>query len=145
MLDQPVAQQLFFASGDSSQPRYAIDHIACQMKAVEIVHHRHVERRCGGALFFIAAHVHIVVIGAAIGQAMNEPRIAVECEDDGFIGGEDGVEIAVGETVGMLGGRLERHQIDDVDHANFSNPVYGRVTNPRPRAFRASGYRRSKP
>ena len=59
------------------------------------------------------------MIGAAIGQAVNEPGIAVEGEDDWLVSGEEGIEIFVAEAVGVLGVRLELHEIDDVDDANF--------------------------
>ena len=37
----------------------------------------------------------------------------------GLSRGEEGIEILVAEAVGMLGGGLELHQIDDVDDADF--------------------------
>ena len=80
--------------GDVAQARNAVDDVAGQVETVQIVEHGHIERRGGGAFFLIAADVQIVVIGAAVGQAVDQPGIAVEGEDDGFVGGEDGIEIA---------------------------------------------------
>jgi hypothetical protein len=39
-----------------------------------------------------------VLIGAPISEAMNQRRIAVESEYHRLVGGEDGVEIAIGES-----------------------------------------------
>ena len=76
----------------------AIDHVAHQMEAVEIVQHGHVERRRGRAFFLIAAHMEVVVVGAAVRQAVNQPRIAVEGEDDRFVLGEERIEVLVAES-----------------------------------------------
>ena len=76
----------FRIAGHALQARHAIDHVARQVEAVQVVQHGHVERRGGGAFFFVSAHVQIVVIGAPIGQAMNQPGIAVKGEDDGLVG-----------------------------------------------------------
>ena len=45
--------------------------------------------------------------------------VGVEIEDDGLVGGEKGIEIAIGEAVRMFGGRLQTEEIDDVDEANL--------------------------
>jgi len=46
--------------------------------------------------------------------------ITVISEDDGLVGGEHGIEVvAVGNSVGMFAGGLERHEIHDVDEADF--------------------------
>ncbi len=71
---------------DALQARDAIDHITCKVEAVQIVQDCHVERCCCGSFFFIAADVEIVVIGAAIREAVNEPRIAVIGKDDWLVG-----------------------------------------------------------
>ena len=89
------------------------------MEAVEVVEHRHVERRRRRAFLLVAAHVQVVVAVAAIGEAMDQPRIAVKREQDRLVRGEDGVELLVGEPVRMLARRLQRHQVDDVDDADL--------------------------
>lgn len=61
------------------------------------------------------------MIGAAIGQAMNEPRVAVISEDDRFVFGEERVEICIAEAVRMFGTWLQRHDVDDVDDADFES------------------------
>ena len=48
-----------------------IDRIHCEVKAVDIVQHRHIERRGDRALLLVTAHVNIVVIGPAVSQSVN--------------------------------------------------------------------------
>ena len=54
-----------------------------------------------------------------VGQPVNQPRIAVEGEDDRLVGGEQRVEIVIRKPVRMLARRLQLHQVDDVDDANL--------------------------
>ena len=75
--------------------------------------------RGGRALLLVAAHVEVVVVGAAVGQPVDQPRVAVVGEDDRLVGGEERVEVAVGQAVRMLALRLQRHQVDDVDDADL--------------------------
>src|ERR1051326_2863424 len=74
------------------------------VRAVEVVEHGHVERGGGGPFLFISADVKIVVIRPPVGQPVDQPRVAMEREDDGFVFGEDGIEQLVGKSVRMLAG-----------------------------------------
>src|SRR5258708_563667 len=66
-----------------------------------------------------AARVKIGVVGSAIGQAVDQPGIAVEGEDDRFVFGEKHIEILIAQTVGMFAGRLKAHEIHHVDDADL--------------------------
>ena len=55
------------------------------------------------------------MVGAPVGQPVDEPGVAVVGEDDRPVGREERVELAVGQPVGMLRLRLEAHEVDDVD------------------------------
>ena len=46
----------------------------------------------------VAAHVDVDVVGASVGEAVDEPGIAVIGEDDGLARGEERVELRIGET-----------------------------------------------
>ena len=59
------------------------------------------------------------MVVAAIGEFVDEGGVGVEVEDDGRAGGEEGVEVAVGEAVGVFGVGLEAVEIDYVDEADF--------------------------
>lgn len=41
-----------------------------------------------------------LLVRAAVDQLVDQPGIAVEVEDDGFIGGEEGIEVAIAQPVG---------------------------------------------
>jgi len=57
--------------------------------------------------------VHVVVVGAAVRQPVNQPRVAVEVEDHRLVDGKQRIEVAVGQSVRMLRAGLQLEQIDD--------------------------------
>ena len=61
----------------------------------------------------------VVVVGAAIGQPVDQPRISVEGEDDVFVPGEQCVESVIAQSVRMFALRLQLHQVHDIDDANL--------------------------
>jgi len=73
LLQQLVAQELLEVTAGIAKTRHAVHYIASQVKAVEIVQHGHVERGGGGSLLFIPAHVQVFVIGAAVGEPVDQP------------------------------------------------------------------------
>src|SRR5262245_50397064 len=88
MVDKRVADRLLRIGCPSTQLRHPVNHVLHQVKAVEIVEHAHVERRCGCPLFLITAHVEIFVIPPAIGQSINQPGVTVKRKNDRFLLGE---------------------------------------------------------
>jgi hypothetical protein len=57
-----LSQELLEVSPYSAQTRYTIQRVACKMKAIEIVQHRHIERGRGGTFFLVPAHVQVIVV-----------------------------------------------------------------------------------
>src|SRR4029077_15050547 len=98
---------------------YPFHDIAGKVKAIQVIHDGHVERSGGSALFFIAAHMEIVVTMSAIAQPMNEPWISVIGEDYRFVASEHGIKFGVRESVGMFTARLQGHQVHDVNDADL--------------------------
>ena len=96
VVDQLVAQQLFEVRTDRYQARNPVDHIACEVKTIQLIEHGHVERGGGGSLLAVAMHVKIGVVGAFVGQPVNEGGIAVERKDYRFVRRKDGVEVLIG-------------------------------------------------
>ncbi len=64
------------------------------------------------------------MVAPAVGEAVDQPRVAVVGEDHRPVGGEQRVELRVGQAVGMLGVGLQAHQVHDVDDAH---PQLGQV------------------
>ena len=106
VLGELVAHVLFEMCGAIAERGHAIDNVHYQVKAIQVVEHRHIERCGGGALLLVAAHVKILVVGTAVTKTMNQPGIPVKSEHDGFVGGEQGVKILVHQTVWVLLVRL---------------------------------------
>src|SRR5947207_2540954 len=71
VLDQFVAHLLLGVSGEVTELRHAVDHVAREMEAVEIVADDHVERCGRRPLLPVAANVDVVVVGAAVGQPVD--------------------------------------------------------------------------
>ena len=87
-----------------AQARDAADGVEGELVAVHVVEHHHVEGGGGGAFFLVAAHVQVGVVVAAVGEAVDQPRVAVIGEDDGFVAGEQRIEGVIVEAVGVFGG-----------------------------------------
>src|SRR6185369_7620541 len=91
----------------------------CEMEAVQIVPHCHVER-CGSCAFLLkATNVQMIMSRTTISQPMDQPWVPVIGEDDRLVGAKHRIELAIRETMWLLGGRLKRHQVHYVDDANF--------------------------
>lgn len=90
-------------------PWDALDDFDRQMKTIELIPDDHVEWRGRGAFFLEAANVHSGVVGAIVGRAMDQARIAVIGENHGTVVGEHSVEFAIAETVRMRLFRLQGH------------------------------------
>src|SRR5215472_12988067 len=72
VVDELVADRLLGVSGARPKLRHAVDDVAYEVEAIEIVQHAHVERRRGGALFLVAAHVDVRVTRSTVGQPVNK-------------------------------------------------------------------------
>src|ERR1043165_2058449 len=81
VLDELIADGLFGIGRAGAGLWHAIDDIADQVKAIDVVHHAHVKRRAGGSFLLISADMKVFVAVTAVSQPMNEPRVAVEGED----------------------------------------------------------------
>src|SRR5262245_50198830 len=99
--------------------RNAINHVDREAKPIDLVLDRQVQRGVDVTLLLVTAHVQIAVIRPAIRESMDQPRVAVEVEDDRLVGGEQRIKVAIRQTMRMLAGRREAEQIDDVDEANL--------------------------
>ena len=85
VLDKLAAQKLLEVSSDALQTRNAIDDVACKVETIQIVQDSHVERSCCRAFFFVAANVEIVVVRAAIGEAVDQPGVTMKRKNDWLV------------------------------------------------------------
>jgi hypothetical protein len=95
VLDQLLGDGLLGVGGPGAQAGDAVDHLLHEVEAVHLVEHHHVERRGGRALLLVAAHVQVGMVGAAVGEPVDQPRVAVVGEDDRHVRGEQRVEVLV--------------------------------------------------
>ena len=68
-----------------AQARHPVDDVDHQVEAVHLVQDRELQRRVDVALLLVAAHVQVVVVVEAVGELVDQPRIAVEVEDDRLV------------------------------------------------------------
>src|SRR3984885_9430935 len=102
VLQQLVAELLLYMPPADRKPRDAVDDVDREMISIEPVEHDHIERRRRGALLFETVNMHLGMIGAIIGETMNQIGIAVIGKDNRPVAREHAVEIAVADTVRML-------------------------------------------
>lgn len=67
---------------------HAIDHVNRDAKAIDLVGHRQIQRRVDVAFFFVATHMDVVMVGPPVGEAVDQPGIAVKVKDYRLIEGE---------------------------------------------------------
>ena len=98
MLHQLIAHLLVEIRAAVAKLRQAQQNVLDEVEAVDIILHAHIERRGDGALLPVAANVQVAVM-TAVGQLMNERRVAVEGEDDRLILGEQSIVISVRQAM----------------------------------------------
>src|SRR3954454_18044201 len=84
LVDHPLAQQ----RRAGTETGHAVEHVDHQPEPVHVVDDQHVERRRGGAFLLVAADVDVVVVAPAVGEAVDQPRVAVVGEEHRLVGGE---------------------------------------------------------
>ena len=99
VLDELVVDHLLQVAALRAQLREPVDHILDQVEPVDPVLDPEVEGRRDRALLLVAADMEVVV-GPAVGEPVDQPRIAVEAEDDVLVLGEERVVVGVGQPVG---------------------------------------------
>ena len=87
VLDQLALQDLLEVTALRPQIREPVDHVLDQVEPVEAVLRADVERRRYGALLLVVPDVQVVV-RAAVGEAVDQPWVAVKAEDDVLVLGE---------------------------------------------------------
>ena len=97
-----------------------VNHVMHQVEPVQVVLHPHVKGRRNGALFLVAADVQVAV-GPGVGEAVDQPGVSMEAEDDGLVFGEQRIVSRVAQSVRVLALRLELHEIDNVNHPDFQS------------------------
>src|SRR5215471_3010087 len=85
-----------FRQGRTANPLQSWDvlnRIHSQREAIDLILDRQFQRSIDVAMFLITVDVEIGMVRATVGQAVDEPRVSVEIENDWFIRGEEQIEI----------------------------------------------------
>src|ERR1700692_2494634 len=81
-VDDLAFQPLLHVCPGALESGNTIDHINRQVEAVDLIADRKFERRVDVALLFIAANMDVAVVGSAIGELVDQPRISMEVAED---------------------------------------------------------------
>jgi hypothetical protein len=100
-----VAEFFFSVPTDCLEPGKTVNGINSQAETIHLVVNGQLHWGVDVALLLVPAHVYSFV-PTSVGQAMDQPGIAVKIENDRFIAGEKRVEVRVGQTVRMFRARL---------------------------------------
>src|ERR1041384_2472790 len=95
----PIAEALLGVGADPLEFRNAVDRLDGQAEAVDSVLDRELQGSVDVAPLPVAADVEAAVFRAAVDEAVNQPGVPVEVEEDGLVDRKSGVEIVVGEPV----------------------------------------------
>src|SRR5262249_36725029 len=96
----------------------AVNGINSQTEAINLVVDGQFHRRVDVAFLLVPAYMQALIL-SAISQAMDQPRVAVEVEDDRFVAGEERIKVRLRQTVRMFGAGLQFEQIDDVNETDL--------------------------
>jgi hypothetical protein len=102
VLGQLVAEMLRHVCGFRGETRHPLNHVHCQMEAIEPVEHHHIEWSRRGTFLDESPHMHAFMIFAPVGQTMNEIRISMIGKDHWPVGSEQPVEFGIADPVWML-------------------------------------------
>src|SRR5271169_6089965 len=92
--DLLVAEPLLGVAPNLLQRRGPVNHVHCQAKSVGLVIDRQLHRSIDIPFLLVTPHVQRLVL-AAICQAVNQPGISVEIEDDWLVNREQRIEVPV--------------------------------------------------
>jgi len=109
-----VQQRLARMRAAHLQRRDTVDRVDRQRKPIHLVLNGESIGVLMLPLLLVAAHMQVVVIGAAIGQPVNQPRRGVEVEDDRLVSREQRVEFVAHKPARMLGARHQPEEIHDI-------------------------------
>ena len=80
---------------DQLQSWHILNCIHGQGETIDLILDSQLQWGIDVALFHIAVDVDVGMIRAAVGQAVDQPRVSVEIEDDWFVSGKEQIEIRI--------------------------------------------------
>src|SRR5215813_1202579 len=117
--DLLVVKLFHCPAADFQELGHSPDRIHGQAEAINLVLNGQFQRSVDVALFLVTADVQVLMVRATVGQAMDEPGISVEIENDRLIHGEERIKIAIGQAVGMFAAGLQLEKINHIHVADL--------------------------
>src|SRR5215471_5138957 len=96
------------------QGRHAINDVHSKAETIDLILDGQVQRRVDVSFLLIPADMKVLVIGPPVRQAVDQPGIAMEVEDDRSVFGEQAVEVSVRKAVRMFSGGDKSVQVNHV-------------------------------
>lgn len=106
-LDLHVPESGLGMSTSHQELGYALDHVHSYAEAVYLVVNCQLQWGVDVSLLLVATHVHIIVIGPAVCQPVNQPGITVEVENHRLIQSKQAIEVSIAHAVWVLAFWLE--------------------------------------
>ncbi len=116
--------------GAGPELRQPIDHVTDDVETIDLVHHDHVERRCGRSFIDISAHVKPVVLRPALHDASDRKTVAMVDENYRHASREVRFKLVVVHAMRMS---IGAHQRADVHNVDQSQPQIRNVFPQQPR------------
>src|SRR6202041_2691366 len=114
-----VEQRLADAGSLDLEAGHSIDSVNCEAEAICLVLDSQFQGRIDVPLLLVTTHVNVVLAGSAIGEAVNQPWIGMEVEDDWLVRCEDRLELPISQTMRMLGAGNQPEEIDHIYESHF--------------------------
>ncbi len=90
-----IFKHLFHMSTSNFKFWNSIDYIDRDAETVNLILNCQIKRRVNIPLLLIATHMDVVMVCTAVGESMDQPGVAVEVEDNRFVGGKQTVKVKV--------------------------------------------------
>ena len=90
-----------------------------KMITADIIEHDHIKRSGGRSLFFKSSHMEALRIWTSMHKLMDSSLVAMESKHDRLISSEVLNKGSLVQAIGMEEGRVQRHEVNDIDHAHL--------------------------
>src|SRR5208282_1088361 len=101
------------------EARHSVDRVNGEAEAIRLILDSQFQRRVDVPLFLVATHVDIVLACPTICEAVNQPWIGMEVEDDRLVRCEDSLKLSIRQAVRMFRARNQPEEIDHIYESHF--------------------------
>lgn len=117
-LDLGVKQQLSEGTTLVAQKWHIVERRDGETVSIDTIANSQLERCVDVALLAVSRNNPLGAL-AVVGHSVNQPWVGVEVKNDGLVLSEEGLELIVTQTVGMVVMWDQLEQVDDVDKADL--------------------------